>query len=127
MLTKEDLTTVVKLPAMTDISLQLLQEFYEEYLCSNTYVYELSDGLKIILNFYPENFCHLLGLQHIVPAHLKKNYRALPGYQGIKDGTITFNHLKSINKPRFKSMKDKFRYFPYIYQLLQNPQRIKYD
>jgi len=38
---------------------------YENRLCNRIFKYQLNNKIDIEIIFYVENFCHLLGLQHI--------------------------------------------------------------
>ena len=40
-------------------------EVYESELCNRIYKYQLNNKIDIEIVFYIENFCHLLGLQHV--------------------------------------------------------------
>jgi hypothetical protein len=130
MLTIEQLQTLTTLPNMTDISLKLLLEFYESNLCGKAFNYVLADDegniYPVNLLFHNDNFCHLLGLQYI-KAPGSKVAKGARGVQDIRAGVITFDTLKRVNKGRFKSVKYRIQYFPFLLQLLQNPSAIQFD
>lgn len=127
MLTTEELLKLTRLPKITEISLKLLQEFYDIYICPNIYLFELEDKSIIKLEFLGVNLCHLLGFQHIVPYKLKKFYSGENGYIGILNGDITIKKLRSINEKNFSRDKDKILCFPYIYKLLQHCEIIRFS
>jgi hypothetical protein len=130
MLTIEQLQGLTALPKMSDISLKLLLEFYEANLCGREFKYDLADDTgtnhSVSLVFRNENFCHLLGLQHIKSSG-SKIIQGVRGAQDIKDGRVTFDTLKTVNAGRFKSVKYRIQYFPFLLQLLQNPSVIQFD
>lgn len=51
MLTVPDLINIQYIPEITDISLILMVNFYEQYLCKRFWVFELADGQKVKLFF----------------------------------------------------------------------------
>ena len=51
MLTVPDLINIQYIPEITDISLMLMVDFYEQYLCKRFWVFELADGQKVKLFF----------------------------------------------------------------------------
>lgn len=128
MLTKEQLTTINLPPKIDEISLQLLQEFYEAYICPYTYIYVLNNNVTIKLNLYEADFCHLLGLQYITSNNKKVQViKGQKGYDKIKNNLITFQTLKSLNKQGFIDIRSRIKYFPFIYQLLRTPSALKFD
>ena len=42
-----------------------LLEIYEYELCNRIYKYQLNNKIDVEIGFYIENFCHLLGIQHV--------------------------------------------------------------
>lgn len=127
MLTTDELLNLTRLPKISEISLKLLQEFYDIYICPNLYVFELEDKSIIELEFLDVNLCHLMGFQHIVPYKLKKFFSGENGYMGILNGDITIKKLRSIDERRFSRDKDKLLCFSYLYQLLRHCQIIKFS
>jgi hypothetical protein len=115
-----------KNPSITDISLKLLQEYYEYYLLNNTYQYHLEDGQVISLPFKEKDFCHLLGIKKIIERaiHPSKHYKYYgeAGYENVKNRTIDFNHLKTTGgKTRFNDSKDKMVFFFLIHRMAEAP------
>ena len=66
MLTVKDLIDINYIPQEEEVSLELLKEFYEDYLCKNIYLYTLMDGseIKLIFRDSTEIF-HISGIDHI--------------------------------------------------------------
>ena len=66
MLTVPDLINIQYIPEITDISLILMVDFYEQYLCKRFWVYELADGQKVKLFFKDTSeIFHVSGIEHI--------------------------------------------------------------
>ncbi|HFD2046141.1 TPA: hypothetical protein ACF2DM_003047 [Clostridium perfringens] len=127
----------LNLSNMSEVTLKGLQEFYIQELMNNTYKYdydykEINDKVdevsKIHLHFYESNMCHLLGIQHIVDSLYNKNtYTGELGFNKIKDDELTIDILKSISKSKFKSQKDRFKYFKLIKNIIESPDLILYN
>ena len=66
MLTVKDLIDINYIPQEEEVSLELLKEFYEDYLCKNIYLYTLMDvyAIKLILRNSTEIF-HISGTDQI--------------------------------------------------------------
>lgn len=50
---------------------------YENELCNRIFKYQLNNKTEIEVVFYKENFCHLLGLQHIYGKDNKSEYNRI--------------------------------------------------
>ena len=127
MLTTDELLNLTRIPKISEISLKLLQEFYDIYICPNIYVFEMEDNNIIKLEFLDVNLCHLMGFQHIVPYKLEKFYGGENGYMGVFNEQITIKKLRSIDERKFARDKDKILCFSYLYQLLRKCKIIKFD
>lgn len=127
MLTTDELFNLTRIPKISEISLKILQEFYDIYICPNIYVFELENKSVIKLEFLDVNFCHLMGFQHIVPYKLSKFYGGENGYVGVFNNDITIKKLRSIDSRKFARNKDKILCFSYLYKLLQNCEIIKFS
>lgn len=122
---------------MSEITLKGLQEFYTEQLMNTTYKYDydykeidnkFDEVSKIHLDFYESNMCHLLGIQHIVNTLYNKNtYTGELGFNKIQNEEMTIDVLKSISKSKFKSQKDRFKYFKLIKNIIESPDLILYN
>ncbi len=123
MFTEQDLLTLSNKPKITDVSLQLYADFYENHLCNKIFEYELENKThqKVNLQFGKGDMCHLLGIHHIFKGvKNKKEYAGESGFQKIKNGTVTFDFLKQKNNPIFKSKQNRILYFPFIHQVLMS-------
>ncbi|MED1092172.1 PBECR4 domain-containing protein [Bacillus paramycoides] len=123
-------------PRINTITLDLLREYYETYLHPYIYQYEITEktdgGSKtrtIELRFDQNNFCHLLGLEDIVKRNVRdaSDYKSQAGWEKIKLGDIDFADLKSKNKKRFQSKKDKFVFFYLVPQLIDAPRGVLFN
>lgn len=121
-------------PKISDISLILLSEYYEKYLMPFIYTYKIINKDKevryIKLRFDSFRFCHLLGIESIVKTNINRkdihNYKGNDGWNNIKQGVITINSLKKINKGKYKSKKDKMVFFYLIPRIIDNPRGVIY-
>ncbi|MFB6466225.1 PBECR4 domain-containing protein [Cytobacillus sp. Hz8] len=113
-------------PSISEISLKLLQDYYEYYLLHHTYEYHLQDGNIVSWQFLEKDFCHLLGIKKIIEKALHPsqhhNYYGTKGYQNVKNGKIDFKHLKKTGgNTRFKSSKDKIVFFFLLHRIVEAP------
>lgn len=116
---------MTKNPPINQISLQLLQDYYDHYLYPNKYCFELENLDVIEVLFNKKNLCHLLGIVTVIEKaiHMSQHfeYKGIRGYTKIKDGTLTINELKRIDKKRFGLSKDKMVFFYWIHKILESP------
>lgn len=127
MLSVTDLLTIKTKPAEADITLQTIQQFYKEHLCDRVFIFELDDPNRpfVKLRFHERDLCHLLGIQYVVKGLRNKNqYAGEPGYNKLEDGTVMFDFLRTTNNAWFKSKRNRMLYFPFVYQIVQNPTMI---
>ena len=130
--TCEELYNATENPKINDITLDLLREYYETYLCPYIFKYEIKDGTntrEIELRFDEENFCHLLGLESIVRRNVRDifRYKGQKGWDEIKSGNIDISELKGRNKSGFKDNKARFVFFYLLPKLVDAPQGILFD
>lgn len=130
----EELKDLAVKPKINDISLAVLQEYYQMFLMPFVYTYYVAVGEDVRefkLRFDSDKFCHLLGIESIAKYHVKIkdlfNYRGASGWNNIKNGLIDFKHLKSLNKSKFQSVKAKFVYFYLIPELIEDPLAVLFD
>ena len=128
----EELFNLVQKPRINDISLNLLCEYYKKHLLPFKFKYVLDGaGKDVVLEFKKENFCHLLGIDSIAKKSVSKNklsdYRGVSGFSNIEDNSITFTHLKIMNKKKFKDVKAKFVYFYLLPKLVTKPFAVKFE
>ena len=77
---------------------------------------------EIPLRFPQDRLPHLLGIETVaknggIPERDLKNFKGQTAYDRIDDD-LTFETLKSIHKPTFKSLKDKLIFFYQIPHLI---------
>ena len=130
----EELKDLAIKPKINDISLAVLQNYYEIFLMPFIYTYYVAvddDVREFKLRFDSDKFCHLLGIESIARNHVKyrdlNKYRGKKGWDGIKNGNIDFKHLKMLNKNMFQSVKAKFVFFYLIPNLIEEPLAVLFD
>ena len=101
-----------------------LLQIYEDELCNRIYKYQLNNKIDIEIIFYVENFCHLLGIQHVFGRN--KKYLGLNGYNRIKDNKLTRKHLKQHNKAEYNKLEIKLDHFDEIASILTNGKFVKF-
>ena len=118
MLNVNDLINIKYLPEEKDISLALLVEFYETYLCKRIFKYELEDGreIKIFFKDTSEIF-HVSGVDHI---YGKMPMDGTNFVIGIKDDTVNFDTLRKINKAAYKDYIDRIRCYMCVDTIIKN-------
>ncbi|WP_162932899.1 PBECR4 domain-containing protein [Brevibacillus laterosporus] len=131
--TVNSLASVNESVKISEISLELLLNYYEFSLTPYIFKYEVEGMPTIELTFPPAQFCHLLAIEKIMTANRKnfknaREYRGLLGYEKIKNCSIT---LETLKKPpyneQFGRNKRKFTNFHLIPNLLEQPELIKFD
>ena len=68
---------------------------YEETLCDKLFFFELNHKWQVKLEFYREDFCHLVGLHHVYGRD--KRYLGLNGYRKVNSDEITLDSIKKHN------------------------------
>ncbi|MBB2181809.1 hypothetical protein H0486_02805 [Lachnospiraceae bacterium MD1] len=101
-----------------------LLEGYERDLCNKIFRYQLNHKIDINIVFYLENFCHLLGIQHIYGK--EKKYLGVNGYNKIKNQEISRKDLKKHNKREYNKLAIKLDHFQEISEMLKVGQFIKF-
>lgn len=74
--------------------------------------------------FYKENFCHLLGIQHIYGKN--KRYLGINGYHEIKSRKLKRSNLKKHNKAEYNRIEIKLNHFNEIANMLKAGKFIKF-
>lgn len=97
---------------------------YESKLCNRIFKYQLNHKTDIEIVFYKENFCHLLGLQHIYGKD--KRYLGSKGYDKIKNGLLKRNNLIKHNKAAYNRIKIKLDHFDEISNMMIEGEFIKF-
>lgn len=103
-------------PDLTDLA-----DYYKQSLCNTIYRYSLNHGIEIKIAFYRENFCHLIGIQHVVKGSNRKNYLGESGFEKIELGELTTTKLIRYNKPGYNYIKSRLEHFTELGELLHNP------
>lgn len=100
MLSVNDLIDINYIPSEDEISLQLLVDFYEEYLCKKIYIFTLKNG-KVIKLFFRDGseIFHVSGIDHIYEGVPIDGSRFL---QGVKDNEIDLNTVENVNAAAYK-------------------------
>lgn len=101
-----------------------LLENYENNLCNKIFRYQLNYKIDIDIVFYLENFCHLLGIQHIYGKD--KKYLGVKGYNKVKNKELCRKDLKNHNKKEYSKLEIKLNHFDEIYEMLKAGQFIKF-
>ena len=114
---------------MPKINLKLLLENYSNNLCNKIFKYTVLNRTKnkddnVIIRFYNENLCHLLGLQHVYDKSTK--YLGESGYNLIKEEKLTVNSLKQHNAKGYNYIKIKLKHFDEIYDIMTNGVLIRF-
>lgn len=108
------------------IDLQKLQNIFDNDIFPYSFNYTLEDGKTIELRFEQSQLSHLLGIQKI--DYSRADLKGQLCYEGIKNGSITFTLLKSINRAAVRSeCKEKMRYFDELPNMLRNPDCVSFD
>lgn len=121
-------------PRINDITIEVLLQYYELFLMPFIYEYTITYNngkeKKIKLRFDEDNFCHLLGVESIAKRAIALNklaeYKGNRGWTNIKNGAITFSHLKQLNQRQFKNVKAKYVYFYLLPNMISCPIAIDY-
>lgn len=129
-----ELKTLEEKPRISDISIEVLQRYYEFFLMPFIYEYIITydDGNEKMmqLRFDEDNFCHLLGVESIAKKAVAFSnlveYKGKKGWDNIKNGIITFTRLKQGNQRQFKNVKAKYVYFYLLPNMISNPLAINY-
>lgn len=116
------------------ISLKLLAEFFQKKICTYFYSYK-TNICDIELICLPENFCHLVGIQHIGDYLAKQNnrpnlaaaYKGATGWKNIIDEVHTLGSLKNIHKGIYNDIEDRIFYIPIMFQLLRQPEICQFN
>jgi hypothetical protein len=132
MLTVDNLAMLTTQVQMKQISLQLLVEYYEKYLMPRSYIYTISNGVQINLEFPRDAFCHLLGIEEIAKGFYPKGnpnlflFKGTDGFKRAKKGKIEFKGLEKLCQPEFTIRQRKFINFHFMHRLVMNPTLVSY-
>lgn len=116
-LSMSDLLTQNTKPCINNISLAVYKEFYEKVLLKLRFSYILPDYGVLDVSFEPLGLFHLLGMPHIDPNMLAKNFsRDIDN--GLNLSAFKNNTDHAIRK-RFKRMKNRIKMFSCIYYAMK--------
>lgn len=131
LLTSQQLATVQRKPIESELSLKNLQLFYEEYLMSKIFVFEIDEPSQPVINliFEADNLCHLMGFQHIFEGEQNAtDYQGYDGYCKLENCEVTMDTFEEPRiKDKYKENRERILYFPFLYQLVTNPTVILFD
>lgn len=85
--TKEDLLKGKRIFA-SSLEINVLQDFFEKELESNTYIYKLDNGDTIKLVFDKEQFCHLVGMSYF-------GFNGIKGWNQLRENNILISKLNN--------------------------------
>lgn len=126
--TINELYNLEEKPKINEISLEILQQYSATYLEPYEFRFILNDATSTVINLrFPQNrFPHLLGTETVAKKGRvdRINFKGQRAYDRIKSGELTFETLKNIHKPTFKSLKDKLIYFYQIPHLVMSTEVI---
>lgn len=97
---------------------------YEADLCDRVFEYELKGNQIITLIFFREQFCHLLGLQHVY--NNDRHYLGVNGLNKILNGKLTVKKLKSHDLKQYNFIKERIENFNLIEQIVNEEELIKF-
>ena len=105
MLTVGDLIDINYIPTVAEISLNLLKEFYEEYLCKRIFIFTLKNGetVKLFFRDTTEIF-HISGIDHIYEDVPMDGTRFI---SEIESGKIDLEAVKAVNPNAYKDYEDR--------------------
>ncbi len=100
-----------------------LMDFYDSNLCDRVFEIKTDKGVQLNITFYREQFCHLIGLQHV---YSDRRYLGEKGYNKVKNGKVTLASLIKHNKKGYKSIESRLDNFEHIYDILTQGELIKF-
>lgn len=118
MLSVNDFIDINYIPTENDISLKLLVEFYENYLCKRFYVFTLRNGQVVKMAFKnATELFHLSGIDHI--------YEGTPMdasnfVRGVRESNIDLATVKNINAAAYKDYEIRIRSIACIDTIIKN-------
>lgn len=106
------------IPSESDISLELLVDFYEDYLCKRIFIFTLRDGqvVKLFFRDATELF-HVSGIDHVYEGVPMDGSRFI---QEIKAGNIDLTTVKNVNAAAYKDYEIRVRSMACIDTIIKN-------
>jgi len=113
-------------PELNEISLQVLQEYFEQEILPYKYTYHCNYNLSIDLSIKTSNFCHLIfgTVEDKVSKGVLHKYVGQSGYDYIKSGQVTMDNIPVKIK---QYAKLKLKAFIYLSNLLDNAKVIHFN
>ena len=124
MLSVNDLIDINYIPAESDISLRLLIDFYESYLCKRIFIFTLKGGrvIKLFFRDATEIF-HISGIDHVYKGIPMDGSRFL---QDVKAGKITLDTVRNVNVAAYKDYEIRIRSMACIDTIIKNCEYLWY-
>lgn len=124
MLSVGNLVDIKYIPAESDISLKLLVDFYEDYLCKRIFIFTLRDGqvVKLFFRDATELF-HVSGIDHVYEGIPMDGSRFI---QEIKSGNIDLSTVKNVNTAAYKDYEIRIRSMACIDTIIKNCEYLWY-
>lgn len=124
MLSVGNLVDIKYIPAESDISLKLLVDFYEDYLCKRIFIFTLRDGqvVKLFFRDATELF-HVSGIDHVYEGIPMDGSRFI---QEIKSGNIDLSTVRNINTAAYKDYEIRIRSMACIDTIIKNCEYLWY-
>ena len=124
MLSVGNLVDIKYIPAESDISLKLLVEFYEDYLCKRIFIFTLKDG-KVVKLFFRDatELFHVSGIDHVYEGVPMDGSRFV---QEIKLGNIDLSTVKNVNTAAYKDYEIRIRSMACIDTIIKNCEYLWY-
>lgn len=124
MLSVSDLIDINYIPSESDISLELLVDFYEDYLCKRIFIFTLRDGqvVKLFFRDATELF-HVSGLDHVYEGVPMDGSRFI---QEIKAGNIDLTTVKNVNAAAYRDYEIRVRSIACIDTIIKNCEYLWY-
>lgn len=124
MLSVSDLIDINYIPSESDISLELLVDFYEDYLCKRIFIFTLRDGqvVKLFFRNATELF-HVSGIDHVYEGVPMDGSRFI---QEIKAGNIDLGTVKNVNTAAYRDYEIRVRSMACIDTIIKNCEYLWY-
>ena len=134
MLTVKDLINIKRIPNESEISLQLIVEFYETYIMKRFYTYHLTNGTTIKLSFSDlGEIFHISGVDHVyVNDPLMTPPRFIDEIKKIDPVTsksigINFSNLAAVNPVVYSDYSVRIRSMCCLDTILMNSEYLSFN
>lgn len=124
MLNVNDLININRIPDETEISLDLLIDFYEQYLSKRVFIFTLKNGEKVKLFFKETSeIFHISGIDHIYEGTPMDGTRFI---NEIKSKKISLGTVENVNSAAYKDYIDRIRSMFCIDTIIKNCEYLYY-